>query len=191
MAFPEEIEQLRQADADAAAAAATARSALLVAWVGHSLTDPASPLHEGEGDPHWHVRSGYDDEDPATVATVFDALDYAARQLDQRADFERDGASGMAGVHLFEEAWEGRQRADKIYNLAENAQVVHKQANLPPWLRAPLYTGDDEAENTARLKLAAQHAVDQINSEGPGGFAIIWCSHTECAPTDEDEAGDV
>jgi hypothetical protein len=192
MAFPKEIEQLRQADAAAASASATARSALLVAWLVHSATDPDNPLYVAEGAPHWHVRTHDEDDDEGSFATVFDALDYAARELDRIGDFESDGAAALAEAGQFEEAWTAQQRAGTIYNLVQNAQAVHKNATLPTWLRAPLYTEADEALNTERLRIAAQHLVERINGEeGPAGFYIRECSNTECAPTDEDEAGDV
>jgi hypothetical protein len=180
------VAQARALDERAAAVAADARAQLTQVWQRHAVTDRNSPLYVAEDASHWHVRTHDEDDDEGVFSTVFYALDYAARELDRIGDFERDGAAAWAQAGQFEEAWKADQRAGTIYNLVENARVVHKNAGLPTWLRAPHYTEPDEALNTERLRIAAQHLIGRINNDdGPAGFYIRECSNTECAPTDD------
>jgi hypothetical protein len=106
----------------------------------------------------------------------------AATELEHVAEFEHEGISANGEAGDFEEAYRSFQRAESYAGLALNAANLYRQATLPLADRAPLYRDG----NPEIWRKSADHVVDQVNSDGPNGFAIWECADVECAPTDED-----
>jgi hypothetical protein len=146
-----------------------------------SECDPAHPAYVAEGDPHWHV-SRHPEDDEQVFAGVFEALKYAAEELERAAAGLIGEAAALADRGEFADAWKRRETSDGYSLVAANAAKVHDKAWAAPWDRAPLYSGPDEAANRAKLRETAAWIVGTVNAEGPTQFTITECTGTDCEP---------
>jgi hypothetical protein len=126
---------------------------------------------------HYHVHRHSDDEDPFVTGDLFDAIDYAATELDQLADFEHDGISASGEQGDYESAYNAFVRSERYNGLMLNARNMVKQHSQPIAERAPFYTPDWEAggEDAAQERLfeSAKRTAGEINSGSP--IAISEC----------------
>lgn len=152
---------------------------------------------------HYHVSIHNDDEDPLITDDLFAALDYAATELDNLADFEHEGVSITAervekaresyGTERYPDVYEMEQallsfaKMGRYAGLTANAANMVKQHNAKHNDRAPLYQvdfgrdatsdwvyADAAKEADARLLEAAKHAVQAVNDGSP--ISITECS---------------
>jgi hypothetical protein len=124
---------------------------------------------------HWHVQRHSDDDDPYVTAGIYDALDYAATQLGNLADFEHDGIMGCGEAGAFEEAYRCWERSELYGNLADNAaNVVRQHREQDAAKRAPLYQGDGWE---AALLKHAMWTASEINGKAPRGFMVWYCGY--------------
>ncbi len=133
---------------------------------------------------HWHVKTHSDDDDVAAFEAVFTALGYVGQELTRATDNEYEMITAYGGAGEFEDAYKAFVRTERFAGMAANATTISEQHSTPN-LRAPLYATPDEPANLARLDVAARHAVELVNGEGPDGFAVWECAVWECAPDDE------
>lgn len=131
---------------------------------------------------HYHVVRHSEDADPYVTGTVYSALDYAAQELRDLADFETSYVSGVAervsnGDYVveseMEDALKSYSKAETYNNLAINAQIRadnHEQLRNE---RPPLFQDDTTDDNDPRSLLfqSAVRVMDKINTESP---LSIW-----------------
>jgi hypothetical protein len=122
---------------------------------------------------HFHVQRHSEDEDIYVTERIYDALDYAATELEAVTDIEHEGISAYGEQGVFEAAYRCWQRSERYGDLAGNAENVVRQNNSPAEKRAPLYQGDGWQE---RLLEHAQWVAGKINRDGPDGFGIWECT---------------
>jgi hypothetical protein len=134
---------------------------------------------------HWHVTRHSEDDDPYVTDSLYDALDYAAGELDPLAGHEHDmiTASGEAGN--FEEAYKSFVKTETLAGLQANAANIQTQARSEPADRAPLYSDDTpydeesgEVNTASRLYGAAQWVAENINEGSP---LFLWQCEAETA----------
>jgi hypothetical protein len=133
---------------------------------------------------HYHVRRHSEDEDPYITDDLFSALDYAATELDNMADFEHDGISACGEQGDYESAYEAFVKCERYNNLMMNARNMVKQKGAFYADRAPLYqvnsadwvgrVGNELADARdaadARLFESAIRTAGEINSGSPIGI---------------------
>jgi hypothetical protein len=156
---------------------------------------------------HWHVTRHSEDDDPYVTDDLYDAMEYAATELDLIADHEHDmiTVSGEAGD--FEEAYKSFKKTEILAGLQANATNIYTQSRSVPADRTPLYQEDmpynppltDEGTPTAEstvntaseLYQTALRMAENINRDSQ--FSI-WSCDAETAyvtdtgdPSDEDD----
>jgi hypothetical protein len=130
---------------------------------------------------HWHVSRHRDDEDVFITPDIYSALDYAASELRDLAEFEHDGIAPSGEAGDYQTAYESWKRANELDALHETARHPVTQYNLPDVdedtiyvagkYRAPLYQGYG---GDAKLLETAQRSVQAVND---GSQISIWeCS---------------
>jgi hypothetical protein len=161
----------------------------------HICGDNCDPANEKETHPdptHWHVSRHRDDDDVYITTDIYAALDYAAGELRDRAEFEWEGIgpSGEAGDYQSAyEAWKRSQELDALQNTAAHAVNQHNLPDVdgddtsafhaPNTVRAPLYRGYG---GDAKILETAKRAVEAVN----GGSEIgIWECSEELAYLNE------
>lgn len=142
---------------------------------------------------HWHVSRHSDDEDVLITEDFWNALDYAAGELRELAEFEYEGIAPMGETGDYEGAYTAFKRSnelDALYQRAIHPVQQHRRADPdddepsrydPARWRAPLYRGyggDDRLMETAR------RAVEKVNSESP---VSIWECSDELIYVDDND----
>jgi hypothetical protein len=149
---------------------------------------------------HYHVTTHPDDDDQYTTNNLFDALDYAAVELDHLADFEHEGMSitasaveqGYNGLRIensvskdeMEEALLSFVKMERFDNLRRNAANMVKQHKSKRGDRAPIYRPSWQDQGTEKadavLSQSARNVAQEINVGSP---LMIW----ECPLEDDNE----
>ena len=139
---------------------------------------------------HWHVSRHSDDEDVFITEDFWNALDYAAGELRDLAEFEYEGISAMGEAGDYEGAYTAFKRSnelDALYEAAIHPRQQHRRTDpdedeiITDRHRAPLYRGyggDDRIMETAR------RAVEKVNSESP---VSIWECSDELVYVDDND----
>lgn len=131
---------------------------------------------------HTHVSRHAEDDDIQAFDSRYQALDYAATELDRLADFEHDCITTSGEAGMFEDAYRAFVKCHRHNGLHMNAANIVKQHGAErPEDRAPLYRGDDWQD---LLSVAADHVISEIVNGSP--FTIWQCSELECAPEDDE-----
>jgi hypothetical protein len=150
---------------------------------------------------HWHVTRHSEDDDPYVTGSIYDALDYAARELNELADHEHDFVSTVASrvaehpdrnpCHYdeMEAALRSFMKAEHYSSLALNAASRYKQSRASIADRAPLFQEDQvflapgDADNPqAKLYQSATWTAGEVNSGSP---LSIWSCEAEAGEDDE------
>jgi hypothetical protein len=155
-------------------------TAIHAQWQLDVESNPHNPMHVTEGEPHWHVKYGAEDTPHYVTDTVFDALGFAGHQLDHAADDAHESFTAYRAHGDHDAAFDAHAKGGTYHNLGENATILCHQAASPTWMRAPLYASNHEASNKLRLRMAADHHVERINTGGPEGMAMWECADETC-----------
>ena len=150
---------------------------------------------------HWHVTRHSEDDDPYITSSLYDALDYAARELGALADSEHTYVSTVAErvaedpyrnpCHYdeMEAALRSFAKAERYANLSLNAAKFDKQIRADIADRAPLYQDDqiwlapgDVDNPESNLYKSALWVVGNINSGSP---MSVWGCEAETGEDDE------
>jgi hypothetical protein len=124
---------------------------------------------------HWHVSRHSNDDDVFIVEDFWYALDYAADELRDLAEFEHEGISANGEAGDFEGAYTAFKRSNELDAVMQQAKHALDQHNkidpdddIPGTVndgyRAPLYQGPGGDEKIMQLAL---RAVERINNETP------------------------
>lgn len=147
---------------------------------------------------HWHVSRHREDDDVYITPDIYDALDYAAGELRDRAEFEWEGIAPSGEAGDFEgayNAWKRSQELDALQSTAAHAVKQHKLPDVdgddnsafhaPDTVRAPLYRGYG---GDAKILETAKRAAATVND---GSEIGIWeCSDELVYVTDAGEMTD-
>jgi hypothetical protein len=133
---------------------------------------------------HYHVTTHPDDDDRYTTDNLFQALGYAADELDHLADFEHDGISAYGEQGDYESAYNSFVKMERYDNLRRNAANMVKQHTSKRGERAPIYRPSWQDQGTEKadavLFLSAMRVAQEINVGSP---LMIW----ECPLEDDNE----
>jgi hypothetical protein len=170
----------------------------------HICGDNCDPANEKETHPdptHWHVSRHRDDEDVFITPDIYSALDYAATELRERAEFEWEGIAPSGEAGDYQTAYESWKRSEDLANLAQTAHHAVTQYNLPDvdgddtsafhepgTVRAPLYRGYG---GDAKIMETAKRAVEAVNMGSPLGIwecssELVYLNDNGTAESDED-----
>jgi hypothetical protein len=140
----------------------------------HITSQPEQP------DPkHWHVSRHRDDDDVFITEDFWTALDYAATELRDLAEFEYEGISASGDAGDYEGAYKAFVRSNELDALRNNlAHAIDQHNKIDPdddipgtvndGYRAPLYRGYGGDE---RIMETALRAVESVNL---GSDMAIW-----------------
>jgi hypothetical protein len=151
---------------------------MTIRGLDHYLT--TQPEQPEQPDPkHWHVSRHSDDDDVFIAEDFWSALDYAAGELRDLAEFEYEGISASGDAGMFELAYTAFKRSnelDAVKMQADHALQPHNKIDpdddIPGTVndgyRAPLFRGPGGDE---KIMECALRAVERINSATP---VSIW-----------------
>lgn len=147
---------------------------------------------------HWHVSRHASDDDVYISPDIWDALDYAATTLRERAEFEYEGISASGDAGDYESAYDAFKESNRLDSIYQNAKHIGEQHKLPDvdgddtsafhapgTVRAPLYRGYG---GDAKIMERAVRVIQEINSETEIG--ISECSDELIYLTDAGEVTD-
>jgi hypothetical protein len=156
---------------------------------------------ESPDETHWHVSRHRDDEDVFIAPDIYSALDYAANELRDLAEFEHDGISPSGEAGDYQGAYEAWKRSQELDSLEATARHAVTQHNLPDvdgddtsafhvpnTVRAPLYRGYG---GDAKILKTAKRAVEAVNDGSPIGIwecsdELVYLNDSGTAVSDED-----
>lgn len=126
---------------------------------------------------HWHLDTGYSEEEPFITLSLYEAIGQAASELETIADHAYETISIHGENALFEDAYNAFTEWEQLRNLAENAANIWRNATVKPADRAPLfqeediYLADGSPNANTALYATALHVLAEINEKSP---LAIW-----------------